>query len=49
MAKYTQLRWSTVLAENTSDLLTVVLYRYGIQRTFKTIMKYMKFKHWIRM
>jgi putative transposase len=38
MAQYTQLRWSTIFAENASDLLTVILNRYGIQRTFETIM-----------
>jgi putative transposase len=38
MVRYTQLRWSTIFAENASDLLTVILYRCGIQRTFETIM-----------
>jgi IS4 transposase len=38
MAQYTQLRWSTIFAENASDLLTVILHRCGIQRTFETIM-----------
>jgi IS4 transposase len=38
MAQYTQLRWSTIFAENASDLLTVILQRCGIQRTFETIM-----------
>ncbi|OED03824.1 hypothetical protein A9239_13500 [Methanosarcina sp. A14] len=38
MARYTQLRWSTIFAENASDLLTVILHRCGIQRTFETIM-----------
>ena len=38
MAQYTQLRWSTIFAENASDLLTVILNRCGIQRTFETIM-----------
>lgn len=37
MAKYTQLHWSTVFAENASDFLTVILHRCGIQRTFETI------------
>jgi len=37
MARYTQLRWSTIFAENASDLLTVILYRCGVQRTFETI------------
>lgn len=31
------------------DLLTVILYICGIQRTFETIMRYMKVKHQIRM
>jgi IS4 transposase len=38
MAQYTQLRWSTIFAENASDLLTVILNRCGIKRTFETIM-----------
>lgn len=38
MTRYTQLRWSTIFAENASDLLTVILYICGIQRTFETIM-----------
>lgn len=38
MARYTQLRWSTIFAENASDLLTVILHGCGIQRTFETIM-----------
>ncbi|AKB38781.1 Mobile element protein [Methanosarcina siciliae C2J] len=38
MAQYTQLRWSTIFAENASDLLTVILQRCGIQRNFETIM-----------
>jgi len=38
MARHTQLRWSTIFAENASDLLTVILYICGIQRTFETIM-----------
>lgn len=33
-----QLRWSIMFGENESDLLTVILHRYGIQRTFETIM-----------
>jgi putative transposase len=37
MAHYTQLRWSTIFADNTSDLLTVILQRCGIQRIFETI------------
>ncbi|AKB51345.1 Mobile element protein [Methanosarcina barkeri str. Wiesmoor] len=39
MAGYTKLCWSTIFAENASDLLTVILYRCGIQRTFETIMR----------
>ncbi|AKJ37592.1 transposase [Methanosarcina barkeri CM1] len=31
MARYTQLRWSTIFAENASDLLTVILHRCGIK------------------
>ncbi len=38
MAQYKQLCWSTIFAENASDLLTVILNRCGIQRTFETIM-----------
>ena len=38
LAQYTQLRWSIIFAENASDLLTVILNRCGIQRTFETIM-----------
>jgi len=37
MAQYT-LRWSTKFAENASDLLTVILQRCVIQRTFETTM-----------
>jgi len=39
MVRYTQLRWSTIFAENASNLLTVILHRCGIQRTFETIMR----------
>lgn len=39
MVRYTQLRWSTIFAENASDLLTVILHRAGIERTFETVMK----------
>lgn len=38
MARYTQLRWSTIFTENASDLLTVILHICGIQRIFETIM-----------
>ena len=38
MVRYTQLRWSTIFAENASDLLTVVLKDSGIERTFGTVM-----------
>ncbi len=38
MVRYTQLRWSTIFAENASDLLTVILKDCGIQRTFETVM-----------
>ena len=38
MVRYTQLRWSTIFAENASDLLTVILHDCGIERTFETVM-----------
>jgi len=38
MARYTQLRWSTIFAENALDLLTVILQICGIERTVETIM-----------
>jgi len=38
MARYTQLRWSAIFAENASDLLTVILHICGIQRIVETIM-----------
>jgi IS4 transposase len=38
MVRYTQLRWSTIFAENASDLLTVILQDCGIERTFETVM-----------
>ncbi len=38
MARYTQLRWGAIFAENASDLLTVILHICGIQRIFETIM-----------
>ena len=36
--RYTQLRWSKIFAEKAADLLTVVLYKCEIQRTFETTM-----------
>lgn len=38
MARYTQLRWSKIFAEKAADLLTIVLHRCGIHRTFETTM-----------
>lgn len=38
MVRYTQERWSIIFAENASNLLTVILHRCGIQRTFETVM-----------
>ncbi len=38
MVRYTQERWSIIFAENASNLLTVILHRCGIERTFETIM-----------
>jgi IS4 transposase len=38
MVRFTQLRWSTIFAENASDLLTVILKDCGIERTFETVM-----------
>jgi IS4 transposase len=38
MVRYTQLRWSTIFAENASDLLTIILKGSGIKRTFGTVM-----------
>lgn len=38
MVRYTQLRWSTIFAENASSLLTVILHKCGIERTFETVM-----------
>jgi putative transposase len=42
MARYTQLRWSKIFAEKAADLLTVILHRCGIQRTFETTMSVYK-------
>ena len=36
--RYTQLRWSKIFAEKAADLLTVILHKCEIQRTFKTTM-----------
>ena len=38
MVRYTQLRWSTIFAENASDQLTLILRFCGIERTFETVM-----------
>ena len=38
MVRYTQDRWSIIFAENASSLLTVILHRCGIERTFETVM-----------
>ncbi|MCL7415266.1 MAG: transposase, partial [ANME-2 cluster archaeon] len=38
MVRYTQLRWSTIFAENASDQLTTILRYCGIERTFETVM-----------
>ncbi len=38
MVRYTQLRWSTIFAENASDQLTAILRYCGIKRTFETVM-----------
>jgi IS4 transposase len=42
MARYTQLRWSKIFAQKAADLLTVILHRCGIQRTFETTMSVYK-------
>ena len=42
MARYTQSRWSKIFAQKATDLLTVILHRCGIQRTFETIMSVYK-------
>lgn len=36
--RYTQLRWSKIFAEKAADLLTVILHKCEIQRTFETTM-----------
>ncbi len=38
MVRYTQLRWSTIFAENANDQLTLILRYCGIERTFETVM-----------
>ncbi len=38
MARYTQLRWSTIFTENADTQLTLILRHYGIERTFDTVM-----------
>jgi len=42
MARYTQLRWSQIFAEEAAYLLTVILHRCRIQRTFETTMSVCK-------
>ncbi len=39
MVRYTQQRWGIIFAENALNLLTVILHRYGIERTFETVMR----------
>ncbi len=39
MVRYTQQRWGIIFAENASNLLTVILHRCGIERTFETVMR----------
>jgi len=36
MVRYTQLRWSTIFAEHSGDILTDILHYLGIKRTFLT-------------
>jgi putative transposase len=38
MVRYTQLRWSTIFAENADTQLTLILRYCGIERTFQTVM-----------
>jgi len=38
MVRYTQERWSIIFAGNASNLLTAILHRCGIERTFETVM-----------
>ena len=42
MARYTQSHWSKIFAKKAADLLTIVLHRCGIQRTFETTMSVYK-------
>ena len=37
-SRYTQSRWSKIFAAKAADLLTIILHRCGIQRTFETTM-----------
>jgi IS4 transposase len=39
VARYTQLRWSTIFTENADRQLTLILRYCGIERTFETVMK----------
>ena len=41
-SRYTQLRWSKIFAEKAADLLTVILHKCEIQRTFETTMSVYK-------
>jgi len=38
VARYTQLRWSTIFAENADKQLTLILHYCGIERTIETVM-----------
>ncbi len=38
VARYTQLRWSTIFTENADTQLTLILRYCGIERTFETVM-----------
>lgn len=49
MVRYTQLKWSTIFAENASDQLTAILRYCGIERTFETIMEFYQNQGLIRM
>ncbi|SNQ62119.1 transposase (fragment) [Candidatus Methanoperedens nitroreducens] len=37
-SRFTQLRWSTIFAENADRQLTLILGYYGIERTIMTVM-----------
>ncbi len=39
MVRYTQLKWSTIFAENADTQLTLILRFCGIERTFETVME----------